>query len=99
MLKKSYRYLKHFTFRDFLILLYKYKVNKSVTKIAIHNKEFKYPIYLRAPSSDVSVYKQIFIDQEYNCILKKSPKIIIDAGANIGLSAIYFAKKYPKSKI
>ena len=99
MFKKILCYLKHFTLKDFLILLYKQKINKSITKIAIHNKDFKYPIYLRSPSSDVSIYKQIFIDQEYNCILKKSPEIIVDAGANIGLSAIYFAKKYPKSKI
>ncbi len=45
------------------------------------------------------VYREIFIKQHYEFLVKKSPEVIIDAGANIGLASIYFANKYPKAKI
>ncbi len=49
--------------------------------------------------SDYSVFKQIFNDQEYGLILKtfelndhfKGEKIIIDAGANVGYTTVYFS--------
>lgn len=59
----------------------------------------KHPIQLRIPSSDVSTYEQIFINNEYDFISKEQPKVIIDAGANIGLAAIYFTNKYCGAKI
>lgn len=57
------------------------------------------PIFLRTLSSDIHTYKQIFIDKEYEFLAIKQPRIIIDAGANIGLSAVYFSQKFPKAKI
>ncbi|MCC0783693.1 hypothetical protein IR152_11480 [Clostridioides sp. ES-S-0108-01] len=34
---------------------------------------------------DIQVYEQIFIDNEYELNINVNPKVIIDAGANIGL--------------
>jgi FkbM family methyltransferase len=45
------------------------------------------------------IYKQIFINAEYNFSTTYEPEVIIDAGANIGLASIYFANKYPDAKI
>ena len=36
---------------------------------------------------------------EYAFDLSFSPKIIVDAGANIGMASIYFARRYPEAKI
>jgi cephalosporin hydroxylase len=45
-------------------------------------------------SSDILTCWQVFIKQEYDFIVEAHPKVIIDAGANIGLASIYFANKY-----
>lgn len=41
---------------------------------------------------------EIIRNEEYK-LKNKNPKVIIDIGANIGDSSIYFAKKFPKAKI
>lgn len=73
--------------------------SKKPVILEVNKKKYKYPFYLRALSSDISTYKQIFIKKEYDFDLEKVPNTIIDAGANIGLASIYFANKYPDSKI
>lgn len=59
----------------------------------------KYPVYLRPGTSDFKLFRNIFIDEEYDIDLPFTPKTIIDGGANIGLAAIVFANKYPDAKI
>lgn len=56
-------------------------------------------VFLRKGKTDILVFKKIFIDQEYNFNLRHEVRTIIDAGANIGLSALYFATKFPAAKI
>jgi len=36
---------------------------------------------------------------EYDCELSKSPQVIVDAGANIGLTSVFYANKYPEARI
>lgn len=57
------------------------------------------PIRIRVNSTDIEVYKEVILGEQYGFDLPFSPKIIVDGGANIGMAAIYFANKYPKSKI
>jgi len=54
---------------------------------------------LRPNTSDINVFEQIFIDEEYRCAIAAEPEIIIDAGANIGLASIYYSLTYPTAKI
>jgi len=58
-----------------------------------------HPISLRAGSSDMSVFKEVLLDEDYSFLLADTPQTIIDAGANIGLSAIWFATRYPHARI
>jgi FkbM family methyltransferase len=39
------------------------------------------------------------LKHEYDCQLRRSPQVIIDAGANIGLASIYFATRFPEARI
>lgn len=51
------------------------------------------------------ILKEIFLNQIYSFTkttdlkLKAHPGVIIDVGANIGLSVAYFKNKYPKTKL
>lgn len=76
-----------------------------LTKIAVSSVVLRYyrkqfaPLIVRKNTSDLDVFRQIFVQGDYNLPVKISPKLIIDAGANVGYSALYFNKKYPEAKI
>ncbi|PLW68660.1 FkbM family methyltransferase [Pseudohalioglobus lutimaris] len=72
---------------------------KKDTYIEKHIGDAAHPIRLRAMTSDVPTFRQIFIYREYELHDYPAPEIIIDAGANIGLASIFFANKYPGAKI
>ncbi len=82
-----------------LLCAIKAEVTNSTIYCKVNRQDCKYPFRLRVHSSDVPTYKQIFIDREYDFLVEKQPKVIVDAGANIGLAAIYFANKYSDAKI
>ncbi len=44
------------------------------------------------------IFKEVFVDRDYYCALPAKP-IIIDAGANIGISTLFFKTQYPHAKI
>jgi FkbM family methyltransferase len=75
------------------------KVTKSTGYCSVKRPGYEHPFRLRVPSSDVDTYEQIFINQKYDFVLEKQPKVIVDAGANIGLASIYFANECPEAKI
>lgn len=56
-------------------------------------------IKLRPRSSDIIVYKQIFVWEEYKFPVRFKPTVIIDGGGNIGLSALYFSAKFPDARV
>lgn len=60
---------------------------------------YAHPIVVRPYTSDIWVFKQIFVDEDFKGDFHKNPKAIIDAGANVGYTTVYFAKKYPGAKI
>ncbi|MGC1472777.1 MAG: FkbM family methyltransferase [Psychroserpens sp.] len=74
----------------------KFKNDKS---IVIYIPKYKQSIYLRRHTSDYSTFKQIFVRNEYEVDFDFIPNVIVDAGANIGLAAVYFSNRYPSAKI
>ena len=72
-------------------------------------------VWLREGTSDYAVLEQIFHTEEFNIstapqfawiraayermLVAGEPPLIVDCGANIGLSALYFASRLPKAKI
>ena len=62
-------------------------------------KGLKHPVFLSNYQADVTTLFQIFFAKEYKVPSDLSPDFIIDCGANIGFSAIYFANEFPTSKI
>lgn len=56
-------------------------------------------VYVRSNTPDLEVAFSSLYDEEYGSIRLSHPKIIIDAGANIGTSSIFFARKFPDARI
>lgn len=66
---------------------------------AFTSSKYQTTFYLRSKTTDKYTFKQVFLDDQYNVSLPFTPTRIIDAGANIGLAAVYFSHRYPGSKI
>jgi FkbM family methyltransferase len=60
---------------------------------------YPFPIFLRPDTSDLKVFREVFLFCVYNFNIGHNPEIIVDGGANIGLSSVFFAKKYKNAKI
>ncbi len=50
-------------------------------------------------NSFIYLIREIFIEKEYFIELKTNEPLIIDCGANIGISILYFKKIFPQAKI
>lgn len=68
------------------------KLNRSVRGIA-------HPVSLSNFDNDVMTLFQVFYGKEYQLPFQFKPEVIVDCGANIGLSAVWFANAYPDAKI
>ena len=69
-----------------------------------NNFRFRQPnqknnIHLRPRSSDLAVYKQIFIRGDYDMKLPNKAEVIIDLGANIGLFTLIMKTRFPNARI
>lgn len=56
-------------------------------------------ILIRPNTSDVGIFQEIFLDHLYSPPAGLHPKCIIDGGANIGLTSVYFAQCFPDALI
>lgn len=60
----------------------------------------RHPLYFRAKSSDLLVFWQIIIANEYRCLDDvQDADLVIDCGANVGYSAAFFAARHPRARI
>ena len=83
---------------DFFFKLRSYIKKNNLIKIHFNN-DTTYPAYLRSKTSDIEVYYQVMYGRSYLIKTKTTPKVIIDCGANIGITTIFYKKQYPDCKI
>ncbi|MGZ4881650.1 MAG: FkbM family methyltransferase [Halobacteriota archaeon] len=68
-------------------------------EIAVSIDRIAHPVHLRLRTTDVSLFEEIIVNSEYYFKPSKPPRIIIDAGANIGLTSVFYANKFPRARI
>jgi len=69
-------------------------------RITFIEPETKTKLTFRGRSTDFVTFRQIFFSRQYDFPgLPRTAKTIVDLGANIGLSAVFFAHRYPQAKI
>jgi FkbM family methyltransferase len=76
-------------------LLIKIKLSSGKLKLP----GLKHPVYFRKNSTDFVVLYSILLAKSYRVTISKPPKIIIDAGANVGYASVYFANCFPEATI
>jgi FkbM family methyltransferase len=72
---------------------------KSSGEIRVHLFPARRDVLIRLGTSDLDCLKKVFLATEYSLPFKFSPKVIVDAGANIGMATLYFATQYPGARI
>ncbi len=63
-----------------------------------YSSKFK-TLIVRKYTTDRHIFRQIFISNDCRIPVKIKPELIIDGGANVGYSSLWFMKKYPGAKI
>lgn len=87
---------QHLSLKEAVLIYLKMKLGKwNNWKL----NKLKYPFSLRNNPYDFATFEEVLLREDYNLEIPFPPTTIIDAGANIGLTAIYFANKYPQAKI
>lgn len=96
--RKIYKTIKKKEFWVFFYLLLRFSRSKRYRPI--FNKRI-YNLKLNLPDAPSFVYqfKEIFFDEIYKFKALNDRPLIIDCGANVGTSIIYFKKIYPNSKV
>jgi hypothetical protein len=49
----------------------------------------RYPMVIRPRTTDRFVFEQIFLDRDYELPVHLFPRLILDAGANVGFASIF----------
>lgn len=102
VLKRIRKFQKRFGHARGLLLWFHLRQHVRKQQGALHIVQVPglyHPVALRAMTSDVEVFHQIFLDGELEFDLRMVPSRIIDAGANVGLAAVYFSSRFPEAKI
>jgi len=62
-------------------------------------KKLKYSFSIRNNPFDFATLEEVILKEDYNLNIDFNPSTIIDGGANIGLTSVFFANKYPQADI
>lgn len=96
-MKRFFKHLQGFNLFTSICLYITYKV-KFLKTFSFNYKGNN--ITLRPGKSDYAILNQVFVDNQYDSFeFINKPEIIIDGGANIGLSALYFKLRFPDVRI
>jgi FkbM family methyltransferase len=86
----------HLSFSEALKIYTRLKT-KNLSNIRL--SKLKHPFTLRTNPYDYYTFLEVVLQEAYNVAIDFTPSSIIDGGGNIGLTAAYFASRYPDAKI
>jgi FkbM family methyltransferase len=72
-------------------------MSQRAVQVPVPGSEVK--LLVRPGTSDVIVFNDVFHGKEHDWDLPVPPQVILDAGAYTGLSAAYFAMRYPQARV
>ncbi len=67
---------------------------------SIRASGYEHPFFLRLHGSDPAVFKQVIRDGEYDILPPETDvELVIDCGANVGFTSVYFLNRFPKARL
>jgi hypothetical protein len=73
---------------------------KSHQPLLYWTKYAQFPLRCRPNTTDHAVFRQIFVEREYQCLDHiRDARLIIDCGANVGYASAYFLSRFPGSHV
>lgn len=82
-----------------VMLIARARLSRRPMQISITSGKHSHPVHLRMRTTDVSLYEEIIVNSEYEFEIRRQPSVIVDAGANIGLTSVFFANRFPTAKV
>ncbi len=67
--------------------------------VRLHPPDLLHPIELRLVSTDARVYGQVLTRAEYAAVAVASARVIVDCGANIGLTSAWLLSRCPDARV
>ena len=93
-------YIRKFGIKKGILLLLKFYFPHINNVVSVKLPNLQQPIQVRIGTSDIQTFLEVFVRDEYDLsFLGLNPRTIIDGGANVGFSSLYFACLYPCSRI
>lgn len=93
---RAFRLALKLGIKNLIRVMLAYIFNKPAALII---KNIKCPIKVRPWTSDLFAFEQVFSHDEYEFSFDITPKLIIDGGANVGFTSIFFANKFKDAHI
>lgn len=67
---------------------------------SLYVRDIPFPLLCRSNTSDRWAFGQVFVREEYGDLsLEQNPKLILDCGANVGYTSVYFLEKFPHAQL
>lgn len=99
-LKNVMKYIAKFGVFDGVLIYVKLRLGKKGDLVEIKLPRSKVCMHLRKRTVDIGIWEEVFIYGGYDLNdSMEDPNFIIDAGAHIGLTSIYFSLQYPRAHI
>jgi FkbM family methyltransferase len=83
-------------------LVLKLTLGKRPFRVAVAKVEvpgIRELVGVRPQTTDEPTFAHVFLNREYDIELPLEPRLIIDAGANVGYASVRFANRYPHAQI
>lgn len=72
---------------------------RRAAEVHVRPPHCRTPLTLRLRTSDLAFYQQLILQNPYTLPWRHPPRVIIDAGANIGLASVRLANQFPQARI
>lgn len=67
---------------------------------AITSKALRHPVFYRANTSDLRVFYQVVLRDDYACVGElQNTDVVLDCGANAGYASVVFLNRFPNCRV